>query len=179
MKTRPPSSQRGVTLVEPCTVLVVIVVIVGVAVPGMQSLLDARRLEGIATQLAGDIRFVRSAAVARNEPLRLSLHATATGGCYVVHSGNANQCRCIATGPAQCTGDAREIKTVTIAAADRIALQANVASMLFDPLHGTSTPAGTWRVTDRHERAIHHVVNVMGRVRSCSPRAAATGYRAC
>jgi type IV fimbrial biogenesis protein FimT len=54
-----------------------------------------------------------------------------------------------------------------------------VASVLFDPLHGTSTPAGTWRVIGTGGRAVHHVINVMGRVRSCSPQAAVPGYRAC
>jgi type IV fimbrial biogenesis protein FimT len=54
-----------------------------------------------------------------------------------------------------------------------------VASMRFDPLHGTSTPTGTLRVVGANERAIHHVVNIMGRVRSCSPQAAVRGYAAC
>jgi type IV fimbrial biogenesis protein FimT len=51
--------------------------------------------------------------------------------------------------------------------------------MAFDPLHGTATPTATWRVIARDGRAIHHVVNVMGRVRSCSPDAAVPGHRAC
>ena len=50
---------------------------------------------------------------------------------------------------------------------------------LFDPLHGTSTPTGTLRLVDAGGRAVHHVVNVMGRVRSCSPPARAPAMRAC
>ena len=76
-------------------------------------------------------------------------------------------------------GDATEIRTVVLPIGERIALQANVASMLFDPVHGTSTPTGTLRVLDSRGRAIHHVVNIMGRVRSCSPQGAVPGYRAC
>ena len=183
MKTSPLSAQQGITLIEACIVLAVTAVVAGSAAPGMQRLIDARRLDGAATQLATDIQFIRTEAVARNEALRLSWHAAPAGRCYVIHTGNAGQCDCsnigVTAGPAQCSGGAREIKTVTIAAAERLDLQANVASVLFDPLHGTSTPTGTWRVIGTGGRAVHHVVNVMGRVRSCSPQAAVPGYRAC
>ena len=58
-------------------------------------------------------------------------------------------------------------------------VQANVASILFDPVHGTSTPAGTVRVIGSTGRELRHVVNVMGRVRTCSPQGGVSGYRAC
>ncbi len=180
MKTTPLSTRRrGFTLIEACVVLAVVAVIASAAAPSMQNLLDARRLDGTATQLATDIQFTRTEAVARNRPLRLSFHATAGGSCYVIHTGHADQCACPAPGPAECSGGALQIRTVTIAAADRVALQANVASVLFDPLHGTSTPTGTLRVIGGDGRAIHHVINIMGRVRSCSPQAAVPGYHAC
>jgi len=142
-------------------------------------MLDTRRLDGVATQLATDIQFTRTDAVARNQPLRLSFYAGAGGSCYVIHTGNRSQCQCRAEGPAECVGDARQIKTVTLAAADRVVLQANAGSVLFDPLHGTSTPAATLRLLDPHLREVQHVVNVMGRVRSCSPAGAVPGYSAC
>ena len=177
--TRLTHRQRGVTLVEACTVLAVLAVLVSTATPNLQGLIDSRRLDGAATQLATDIQFVRTEAVARNIPVRLSFHATAEGSCYVLHSGNADQCDCNAPGPATCSGDARQIKTVALTAADRVSLQTNTASVLFDPLHGTSTPTGTLRLVGQQGRAVHHVVNVMGRVRSCSPLGAMPGYRAC
>ncbi|MDP3819955.1 MAG: GspH/FimT family pseudopilin [Burkholderiales bacterium] len=177
--TRSTRSQRGVTLVEACTVLAVLAVLVSTAAPNLQGLIDSRRLDGAATQLATDIQFVRTEAVARNLPVRLSFHATAEGSCYVLHTGNADQCDCSAPGPATCSGDARQIKTVALTAADRVSLQTNTTSVLFDPLHGTSTPTGTLRLVGQQGRAVHHVINVMGRVRSCSPLGAMPGYRAC
>lgn len=177
--TRLTHRQRGVTLVEACTVLAVLAVLVSTAAPNLQGLIDSRRLDGAATQLATDIQFVRTEAVARNIPVRLSFHATAEGSCYVLHTGNADQCDCNAPGPATCTGDARQIKTVALTAADRVSLQTNTASVLFDPLHGTSTPTGTLRLVGQQGRAVHHIVNVMGRVRSCSPQGVMPGYRAC
>jgi type IV fimbrial biogenesis protein FimT len=104
------------------------------------------------------------------------------GSCYIIHSGAANDCSCAASGPAQCGGDAQQIKTVQLLAADHVGVQANVRSIQFDPLHGTSTPAGTFRLVADSGRAVHHVVNVMGRVRSCSPQGpapAVVGYTLC
>lgn len=153
--------------------------VVGVTVPGLQSLFDARRLGGTAAQLATDIQFARSEAVARNRAVRLSFYASAGSTCYVIHTGLAAQCDCTAAGPAVCGDGAEQMKTVQLPAAERVSLQANVASVLFDPLHGTSTPTGTLRLIGPGGREVQHVINIMGRVRSCSPLGAVTGYRAC
>ena len=177
MKTQ--RQQSGVTLVEVAVVLAVLGIVTTSAAPGMTGLLDTRRLDGTATQLATDIQYVRSEAVARNQPVRLSFYSSAEASCYVVHTGLSAQCTCPAAGPAQCSGDAEQIKTVSLPAAQRVSVQANVGSVLFDPLHGTSTPTGTLRVLGPQGRAVHHVINVMGRVRSCSPLNTVPGYRAC
>jgi len=50
---------------------------------------------------------------------------------------------------------------------------------LFDPVRGTSTPTATVQLSARNGTAIHQVMNIMGRVRSCSPAAAVSGYRRC
>ena len=52
-------------------------------------------------------------------------------------------------------------------------------SIRFDPIHGMATPAGTMRLTTAGGQTVHHVVNIMGRVRTCSPGASAKGYKAC
>jgi type IV fimbrial biogenesis protein FimT len=52
-------------------------------------------------------------------------------------------------------------------------------TVTFDPLKGTVTPTATLRVEARNGRAIHQVVNLLGRVRSCSPLGRRTGELAC
>ena len=184
MKTTPTTrtrrTQRGVTLIESCIVMVITAIVASSALPGMQGLIETRRVDGVATQLASDIQWVRSEAVARNQAVRLTLHAGAAGSCYVIHTGAADACVCDGSGPAVCGGEAaREIRTVVLPAADRVSLEGNVESVLFDPMHGTSTPTGTLRVLGAQGRAVHHVINVMGRVRSCSPQRSVPAYRAC
>ncbi len=171
--------ERGVTWVETCVVLAVLGVVSGAALPEMGKLLDARRLEGAAVQFATDVQFARSEAVARNQPVRLSVFTSAQGTCYAVHTGQSNQCTCADSGRAVCTGSAREIKTVSLPSSQGVTLAANSASVLFDPLHGTSTPAATFRIVGRQGPAIHQVINVMGRVRSCTPAGGVPGYPNC
>ena len=175
----PPARNRGFTLIEASAVLAITTVLATAAAPGMQELINARRLDNAATQLASDIHLTRTAALARNQAVRLSFVSRSAGSCYVIHTGSAGACDCGSDGPAVCQGTAREIKTVALSDADRVRISANVGSVLFDPMHGTSTPTGTVRVIGTNGREVRHVINIMGRVRSCSPAPSAPGYRAC
>lgn len=170
-------TQLGVTLVEALVVTGLTAIAASLAAPGMREALDRRRLDLAANELAANLQLARTEAVARNQPVRLSWFAA--DGCYLLHTGAAGQCRCAADGSAQCAAPAAAIRAVAWSAADRVALRSNASSIAFDPQHGTATPSATLRVIAADGRAIHHVVNVMGRVRSCSPRAAVPGLRAC
>jgi type IV fimbrial biogenesis protein FimT len=176
------TTQRGITLIEACIVAAIGAITVTAAAPNFKSFIEKQRLDGIAAQLATDIQFARAESVMRNDGIRLSLQTQSWGSCYVIHSGATGQCQCRQSGPATCTGDAQQIKTVALPAADGFAVSGNAGSILFDPMHGTSTPAATFRVIAPSGRAVHHVVNLMGRVRSCSPQGdvpAVAGYAVC
>jgi type IV fimbrial biogenesis protein FimT len=171
-------AQRGLTLVECMVALGVAAVAAAAAAPDLGRLIDAHRFAGIATQLAADLQLARHEAIVRNRSVRFSLDATA--GCYVIHTGAAGACNCAAgDAPAVCSADTLAVRTVRWSAPDRVALETNAASIVFDPRHGTATPAATLRVVGADGRAVHHVVNVMGRVRSCAGQGRVPGYRAC
>ncbi len=174
------NAQRGVTWIETCVALVILGTTSSAALPALGGLIDARRLEGTAVQFATDVQFARSEAVARNQPVRISWYGQPQFTCYVVHTGLSSQCSCAAdSGPAMCSGGAREIKSVNLPGSQGVAIAANAGSVLFDPLHGTSTPSATFRLLGRQGRAIHQVINVMGRVRSCTPAGGVAGYPIC
>lgn len=173
-----PSRQLGLTLLELAIVVAVVAIVAATAAPSFAALIDARRLAGAATRLAADLQFVRSEAIARNRPLRLSVLAGAGASCWIVHTGTPADCRCSADRGATCDGSARALKSVVLPSSERVGVSANVASIVFDPLHGTSSPTGTLHLTSARG-AVHHIVNVVGRVRSCSPGGAAPGYPAC
>jgi type IV fimbrial biogenesis protein FimT len=171
--------QHGLTLLEVMIVVAITAVVASVAAPSLGALIDARRLDSAATRLAADIQLARSEAIARNRPLRLSLFTASGATCWIVHSGVAADCRCSAATGAVCSGGARAIKAEALASSDRVSVAGNVASIVFDPLHGTSTPSGTLRLVGARGSAVHHIVNVVGRVRSCSPEGAVPGYSRC
>jgi type IV fimbrial biogenesis protein FimT len=178
---RHPHSRRqsGVTLIEAAITTTVLTIAVGLAMPSLQQARERRHLEGVAAQLETDIQYTRSLAVARNEGTRIGFVHGPQASCYVIHTGAAGACSCSADGAAVCSGGAQALRTVHLGAAVPVRVQSNAGSMLFDPVKATVTPTGTVRVLARDGTAIHHVVNVMGRVRSCSPAPALPGYQAC
>jgi type IV fimbrial biogenesis protein FimT len=88
----PKRSQSGISLIEALIVIVVTAIIATTAAPSLAAFIDGRRLDAAAHALAADIQFVRTEAVARNQPIRLSFHASAATNCWVVHIGLAAQC---------------------------------------------------------------------------------------
>lgn len=166
-----PILQRGLTLIEVCAVLAIASILVGAAVPSFKELQTRRIVEGIAAELATDLRYVRSEAVARNEGVRLSFYSGSAGRCYVIHTGNRSDCQCNGGGPAQCGNGAVALKSVFSPADQPVQVVANVSTMLFDATNGTTVPGGTVCIKPPSGKEIRHVVNIMGRVRSCSPSA--------
>ena len=174
-----PHTTRGVSLLEVVIVLAIVAIVAAAAAPSFRALIDARRLESAAMRLAADLRLVRSEAIARQRPLRLSVLAGTDASCWIVHTGAAADCRCGDEAGATCAAPARLVKGVALPTRERVSVAGNVTSIVFDPLHGTSTPTGTLRLEAADGRSVRHVVNVVGRVRSCSPDAAVPGYPIC
>lgn len=169
--------QRGLTVVECAVGMAITAVVAAAALPSFESARERRHLEGAAAQFETDLQFARSAAVSGGRALRLSFDADAA--CYVVHTGSGTDCRCGEGNAPVCTGGAEPLRTVRLGAGTPVTMTANVASISLDGQFGTVVPTATVRFQGRSGVALHQVVNVMGRVRTCSPSAAMAGYRAC
>ena len=171
--------QRGLTLIEICIVLAILSILVGTAMPSFEKTKQKLALDGTAAEMSTDLRYVRSEAVARNEGVRVSFRSVAGGSCTLIHTGSASDCQCAADGTAQCDSGATLLKSLFHRTGDGVAVSANVGSMRFDPINGTVTPAGTVTMVNSNGQSVRHVVNIMGRVRSCSPGGAVKDVRAC
>lgn len=172
-------SLRGFSLIESMTVLAVMAVVVGSAAPSLMALRDVKRLEGAAAQIETELQFARSLAVARNETVRFTFGTGSGAGCYVIHTGAPHACRCGAPGvPVQCSSGAEAVRSVSFDAADRLSVRTASTTFGFDPTKGTVTPTATLRLAAPAGQSLHVVVNLLGRVRSCTPNGV-PGYRAC
>ena len=173
-----PSRDSGVTLVECAITAAVVAMCVGLALPTFDRIWQRRTVEGLAAQLETDLQFARSEAVARNENMRVGFAYDPQGSCYVVHTGASQACQCTGDGHIHCEPGAVAVKVGHLAGGRGVALTSNSSSMLFDNAIGTVTPTATIQVSapDAHLKVI---VNIMGRIRACTPDRSMPGYAAC
>jgi type IV fimbrial biogenesis protein FimT len=171
--------QRGLSLIEACATLTIISVLVTAGWPSLKPTLDRKALQGLAAEMAADLQLARGEAVARQEGVRVAAHTGEGGSCVIVYTGPANACQCGDAAAPVCEAEGRAVTYRFLPAAAGLAATTNVGSMRFDPRLGTATPAGTLQIVSTSGEAVHHVVNLAGRVRSCSPNAAVPGFRAC
>jgi len=160
--------QRGVSAVEAMIVIAIIGILAGVTMPDVEPLRERAELLGLASQVETDVNLARSEAVSRNRTVRLTLRETSGATCYLLHEGPAPACTCAEVAAARCDRPG-VIRALGLPAGGRVQLRANTGGLTFDPLKGTVTPAATLRAEGRNGGAIHQVVSLLGRVRSCSP----------
>lgn len=174
------AAARGMTLVETLCATSIVATALGVAVPNFTDWQRIQALQSAAGELETDIQYARSLAVARNAPVRLSARPLDGGGsCYAIHTGEAHACVCEGAGQVQCEGQSEVLRLVEHRAGGPAQLVNGKLSILFAPDHGTVTPTATFKLADPKGRALHQVVNVMGRTRTCSPDGAVHGVKPC
>jgi len=177
--------ERGLTLLELLFCLSLLAFIGCMAMPPMQRWQDARRLEMATRQLGADLRLAREQALARRQTVRVGFRRFGLhSACYVVYSGAVDGCRCLEAadggpGRSACEGEAVALLSTSLPPSSRLRFIANVETMSFDPLHGTSTPAATLQLASPGGPALRQVVNLLGRVRTCSPQGSVAGYGVC
>ena len=179
MNRHPTSRQRGITLVEQLIVLAIAVVVLGAALPGFEQMRSRRHLEGTTAQLETELQYARSLAVARNEAVRFSFETRGAASCYVIHSGGPNECSCIGGQAPVCTHGAEAVRSAWFGPDSPVSVRSNSRSVGFSAHNRTVTPTATMEITNRRSEALRLVINIMGRVRSCTPTAAVQGYARC
>jgi type IV fimbrial biogenesis protein FimT len=144
MKTR--KSQRGFTLVELMTVVLVASVLLAIAAPSFRGMLDRRRIEGRANELLTDLQYARSEAVARNRNVELRIGGAGNATCYVIAVPAGGVCDCT-TPPPSCTAPSIGLKTVTMA--NDIGIAAAVP-FVFEPVRGAMASDAAASATVAH-----------------------------
>lgn len=169
----------GLSAVESLVAAAVVSTLVAVATASLAPLQNQWALTSAAAEFETDVQFARSLALQRQQTVRVRLPSPGEGRCWVVHTGSRDACRCSPAGVAECTGQAEVLRSAPVDRTLALRLEANVRSIAFDPQHGTATPAATVRFSAPDGRAVHQVIGIMGRVRSCTPSPPLPGYRPC
>jgi type IV fimbrial biogenesis protein FimT len=135
----PRGRQLGFTIIELMTVLVIAGVLLVLALPAFNDMLERRRLEGQANELVTDLAYAKSEAVQRNQNVRVT---TGGGGaCYIVAAWPtpaAGSCNCAAAPGSRCTGGPTELKTVSLSNAATVT---DAVTFDFEPVRGAMQSA--------------------------------------
>jgi type IV fimbrial biogenesis protein FimT len=78
-----------------------------------------------------------------------------------------------------CSNGAMLLKSSFHPLAAGASISVNVSSMRFDASNGTGTPTGSVTIATAKGQSLRHVVNVMGRLRTCSPDGSAKNVKPC
>jgi type IV fimbrial biogenesis protein FimT len=132
--------QRGFTVIELMTTIVIAGVLLVLALPSFNDLMARRRVQGQANELLSDLAYAKSEAVQRNREVLLQ---TDPGGvtCWtvaVMPDPPAGSCDCTAAPGSRCSGGPIEIKTVTLA--NGVTVTRN-RLFQFEPVRGTAAAA--------------------------------------
>jgi type IV fimbrial biogenesis protein FimT len=174
------SVQLGFSLVECLVSVTVVAIVAGLAIGQWGNSHNSRRLLGHIDELIQDMHWARSEAVARGASVRLSLLNESNGqACYVIHTGEASACTCGSNINQACSSSAQALKVVKLDAAERLSLSYTSKSILWNSSTGMVTPTGTVRLEHPETGRIHVIVNIMGRIRTCSARGTLAGHPAC
>lgn len=68
-------NERGVSLVELCTVLAIVAIVIGISIPGWSVLVAKYRQQAVATEIVSELRMARQLAMARHERIRVVVNA--------------------------------------------------------------------------------------------------------
>ena len=172
--------QSGLSMVESLMTTLVGSLLVLLTLPGLMDAKDKHRIDSLVAQIESELQYARSEAVARGDTVRVRFVTDPQGAtCYVMHTGSPRECTCQADGSASCTGDGQVLRSVPHQALQRIRLTSSASEIGFDATHGTVTPTTTLRLENPRGDRVNLVVNIMGRLRTCSPEGATAGYARC
>lgn len=126
-------AKRGFTLVELLITVTIGAILMALAVPSMQGFIARKRLEGTASELVTDLRYMRSAKLERGREVSISFGSSNTKTCYVIYVEGFNPfARCNCSSEPVCNdvqSGAEALKVVSVPRSSGIELRSSPAKM--------------------------------------------------
>lgn len=167
-------NHRGFTLVELLITVSIGAILMALAVPSMQGFIARKRLEGAASELVTDLRYMRAAQLERGRPVRIRFSVTDAKTCYVIFvEGRAFNADCNCGSEPVCANvpsAAEPLKVVSMPRSSGIEVRSTPSTMSLQGLNGLPAGGATLRiaVTGPSGNEIEVATNELARPTICS-----------
>ena len=170
---------RGVALLELLVASALAAALSASAWVQLADWLGMRRLQAASADWVRVLMLARQWSFELQQPVRLDLAAgpQLPQACLVAHTGQRGDCSGC-SGPVACRAGVRLVAR-TAPLPTGVSASANISSQLWSPGSRSVSPTGTLRLHLSDGRTVHHVVNLAGRLRRCSPDGPTAGWPAC
>lgn len=154
--------------------IVVAAILLAVAIPSFNNLSEKYRLKGAAERLSTEIQMARSEAVARNEPINVTVQG-GTDWCIGVSDSGA--CNCLADNDCQVDGEEQAVGNSDF---EGIEMGSGDVTILFSGIRGLPDDAKEFEFTKSGKQVTVNL-SALGSVRLCSPSGDqyVSGYQDC
>jgi len=179
---------RGMTIIELMVVLIVLALLISLVVaPSIGSMVARHRVQGVQTELLGDLQLARSEQARRNGdavPVAVSFSSNADMTCYTIHTGTS-PCDCTLAAGTACSAlpPAQEIRTMQFARSVGVTVAATSASgpkIVFSPPQGLVSPTDmVIDVQSTTSGQLRTSISGTGVPSVCSPDGSVAGVRTC
>ncbi len=170
---------RGLTTIEALCVASVAASTLGMASGPWASMVQRHRLQAAAAMIEAEVQLARAWATTHNRNVRLEVQHVRHGSWVIVHAGDKGACRKADDGSTQCASGTPLVSARFHDTSTGVRLANPGLSLAFSASRGTVTPTSTIRLTGGDGVGLNQVVNLMGRVRTCSLPTAWGSHTAC
>lgn len=183
-----PSSAGGMTIIELMVGIAVLGVLVSLLIaPAIGGMVARHRVQGVHSELLGDLQLARSEQAQRNgtsTSVSIAFGGNADLTCYTIHTGST-PCDCTRAAHQACAAvpPAQEIKTMQFERAVGVSVAASGpggALITFDPPQGLATPNNlVIDVQSATRGQLRTSISGLGVPTVCSPDGSIPGVRTC
>ena len=189
MKSAQASQSRGFTLIELLVTVAVLTILIVIALPSFFGAIDRRRVVDVTEAIGKQVEQARMTAIETNRPIMMVFDTAAQ--CFgLTDTDNAAGCDCTETNiaePDSCTipfaltlGLAADSRELVVGRAEQFPgvtmAVVPTTNLRFDPQRGIridgGDPLATIELTTARGLEAHVMVNIIGRVSTCSPAGA-------